>query len=98
MTAPRTHGLEGRLRTEIDGDVLFDTFSRGRYATDASHYQITPRGGGTSQSGQTINSWSAPKARSPTAPPSNSNLPPCSWSNSSNPMPKTPAAYNASPP
>jgi hypothetical protein len=28
-------GFEGRLRAEIDGDVLFDTFSRGRYATDA---------------------------------------------------------------
>jgi FAD/FMN-containing dehydrogenase/Fe-S oxidoreductase len=76
-------GLERRLRAEISGDVLFDRFSRGRYATDASHYQIipvgvvaprtldevsrvlamaraegipvTPRGGGTSQCGQTIN-------------------------------------------
>ena len=76
-------GLERRLRAEIDGEVLFDSFSRGRYATDASHYQmmplgvvvpktmdgalrafalareqgvpVTPRGGGTSQSGQTIN-------------------------------------------
>jgi FAD/FMN-containing dehydrogenase/Fe-S oxidoreductase len=75
--------LEQRLRSEISGDVLFDSFSRGRYATDASFYQImpagvvvprtvdealrtleiahdegrtvTPRGGGTSQCGQTVN-------------------------------------------
>src|SRR6516164_8015710 len=75
--------LAARLSREITGDVLFDPFSRGRYATDASHYQImpagvvvprsmdealralaiarndgwvvTPRGGGTSQCGQTIN-------------------------------------------
>ncbi len=75
--------LERRLRSEISGEVLFDRFSRGRYATDASFYQImpagvvvprtmdealralsvardagrkvTPRGGGTSQCGQTIN-------------------------------------------
>src|SRR4051794_23384891 len=72
-----------RLRREISGDVLFDRFSLGRYATDASFYQImpagvvvprsmdealralaiardngrtvTPRGGGTSQCGQTVN-------------------------------------------
>src|SRR5882672_12009777 len=77
-------GLERRLRAERVGDVMFDRFSRGRYATDASHYQIMPlgvvaprsiaeaalalalaraegvsvlpRGGGTSQSGQTVNS------------------------------------------
>ncbi len=76
-------GLERRLRREITGGVLFDRFSRGRYATDASHYQIMPvgvvvprtigeaeqaiaaaraegvsvlpRGGGTSQCGQTVN-------------------------------------------
>src|SRR5262245_49214770 len=75
--------LERRLKAELTGDVMFDRFSRGRYATDASHYQImpvgvvtprtvdeatraisiakeegvpvTPRGGGTSQCGQTIN-------------------------------------------
>ena len=75
--------LERRLRSEISGEVLFDPFSRGRYATDASFYQImpagvvaprtmdealralaigrdagakvTPRGGGTSQCGQTVN-------------------------------------------
>src|SRR3972149_2455951 len=75
-------GLERRLKAELTGDVQFDRFTRGRYATDASHYQITPvgvvaprtieeaeraigiaraegvpvlaRGGGTSQSGQTV--------------------------------------------
>src|SRR5919199_566343 len=75
-------GLERRLAREA-GDVLFDRFSRGRYATDASFYQVTPvgvfvprtmaaalralaaardegvavlpRGGGTSQCGQTVN-------------------------------------------
>jgi FAD/FMN-containing dehydrogenase/Fe-S oxidoreductase len=75
--------LEQRLRSDISGEVLFDPFSRGRYATDASFYQImpagvvvprtmdealralqiardegrtvTPRGGGTSQCGQTVN-------------------------------------------
>jgi len=78
-----TGALAARLRREITGDVLFDRFSRGRYATDASFYQImpagvvvprtmdealralaiarddgwivTPRGGGTSQCGQTVN-------------------------------------------
>jgi FAD/FMN-containing dehydrogenase/Fe-S oxidoreductase len=75
-------GLERRLKAELTGDVRFDAFTRGRYATDASHYQITPvgvvaprsieeadraiaiaraekvtvlpRGGGTSQCGQTV--------------------------------------------
>src|SRR5438105_13041306 len=75
--------LERRLRSDMTGDVLFDAFDRGRYATDASFYQIlplgvvvprtmdealralsiardeglivTPRGGGTSQCGQTVN-------------------------------------------
>ncbi len=36
--------LARRLRTETRGEVLFDTASRGRYATDASIYQITPVG------------------------------------------------------
>jgi FAD/FMN-containing dehydrogenase/Fe-S oxidoreductase len=36
--------LERKLRKEISGDVLFDAFSRGRYATDASHYQMMPVG------------------------------------------------------
>ncbi|WP_291848546.1 FAD-binding and (Fe-S)-binding domain-containing protein [Bradyrhizobium sp.] len=75
--------LEQQLRSNVAGDVYFDRFSRGRYATDASFYQImpagavvprtmddalraltisrdhgrvvTPRGGGTSQCGQTVN-------------------------------------------
>jgi FAD/FMN-containing dehydrogenase/Fe-S oxidoreductase len=75
--------LQDRLSREITGGVFFDAFNRGRYATDASFYQIvpagvvvprtidealralsitrdagrkvTPRGGGTSQCGQTIN-------------------------------------------
>ncbi|MEL0113304.1 MAG: FAD-binding oxidoreductase, partial [Rickettsiales bacterium] len=74
--------LAQRLEREIEGEVLFDAFSRGRYSTDASHYQIEPlgvvvakteqdvrtamaiaaeegipvlpRGGGTSQCGQTV--------------------------------------------
>ena len=76
-------GLERRLKAEVAGGVQFDRFTRGRYATDASHYQImplgvvtprtveeaeraieicrlegvpvTPRGGGSSQAGQTVN-------------------------------------------
>jgi FAD/FMN-containing dehydrogenase/Fe-S oxidoreductase len=75
--------LERRLKAEQVGEVRFDAFTRGRYSTDASHYQImplgvvtprtmeeaervigicreegvpaTPRGGGTSQAGQTVN-------------------------------------------
>ncbi|MEX2618184.1 MAG: FAD-linked oxidase C-terminal domain-containing protein [Alphaproteobacteria bacterium] len=74
--------LADKLKREVEGTVLFDSFSRGRYSTDASHYQIEPigvvvpkndadihrviqiaddeglpvlpRGGGTSQCGQTI--------------------------------------------
>jgi FAD/FMN-containing dehydrogenase len=73
--------LADRLRAETEGEVLFDAPSRGRYATDASIYQVMPvgvlvpkserdiasaleiardlkvpvlpRGGGTSQCGQT---------------------------------------------
>jgi len=80
---PPSPNLEQRLRREIKGDVLFDKFTRGRYSTDASIYQIEPlgvvvardkndiaaaiqiareegvpvlpRGGGTSQCGQTVN-------------------------------------------
>ncbi|HML10134.1 MAG TPA: FAD-linked oxidase C-terminal domain-containing protein [Stellaceae bacterium] len=80
---PPSSRLETRLRREIKGDVLFDRFTRGRYSTDASIYQIEPlgvvvardkhdiasaiqiareegvpvlpRGGGTSQCGQTVN-------------------------------------------
>ena len=36
--------LEARLRRETRGEVLFDAASRGRYATDASIYQIMPKG------------------------------------------------------
>ena len=74
--------LAARLGRELRGEVLFDGASRGRYATDASIYQIEPigvvvphdeadvvraiqiagdkgipilpRGGGTSQCGQTV--------------------------------------------
>jgi FAD/FMN-containing dehydrogenase/Fe-S oxidoreductase len=81
--SPKNSGLAARLASEITGDVFFDAFNRGRYATDASFYQImplgvvvprtmdealrtlaiagdagrivTPRGGGTSQCGQTVN-------------------------------------------
>ena len=76
------HTME-TLQSEVEGDVMFDAFSRGRYATDASVYQVMPlgvviprtfadveatlavaraagvsvlpRGGGTSQCGQTVN-------------------------------------------
>src|SRR6476646_5919194 len=37
-------GLERRLKAELTGEVQFDAFSRGRYSTDASHYQIMPVG------------------------------------------------------
>jgi len=33
-----------RLRASVEGDVLFDRASRGRYATDASIYQVDPVG------------------------------------------------------
>src|SRR6476660_6688807 len=74
--------LAARLKREIRGEVMFDAPARGRYATDASIYQIEPvgvvvplgeqdavtalqiavdagvpvlpRGGGTSQCGQTV--------------------------------------------
>ena len=76
------HAIASRLEKETSGEVLFDKASRGRYATDASIYQIEPvgvfvprteddvtcaiqiaaeagvpilpRGGGTSQCGQTV--------------------------------------------
>ena len=75
--------LERRLRHEVRGEALFGAFDRGRYAADASFYQIAPRGvfvpasmedavaamaiardegvavlprgGGTSQCGQSVN-------------------------------------------
>src|SRR5271154_1335769 len=83
MTETGSAQLKERLARELTGEVFFDSFNRGRYATDASFYQIvpagvvvprtvdealralaiardagrkvTPRGGGTSQCGQTIN-------------------------------------------
>ena len=33
-----------RLRKEVDGECLFDAANRGRYATDASIYQVMPLG------------------------------------------------------
>ncbi len=37
-------GLERRLKAELPAGVSFDRFTRGRYATDASHYQMLPVG------------------------------------------------------
>ncbi|HAD75054.1 MAG TPA: FAD-binding oxidoreductase, partial [Gemmatimonadetes bacterium] len=79
---PSDPSLATRLGRELKGEVLFDSFSRGLYSTDASIYQVepvgvvmpktttdvfraleianevslpvTPRGAGTSQSGQAI--------------------------------------------
>ncbi|MEO7337675.1 MAG: FAD-linked oxidase C-terminal domain-containing protein, partial [Caldimonas sp.] len=36
--------LSHRLASETEGEVLFDAASRGRYATDASIYQVMPTG------------------------------------------------------
>ena len=36
--------LAARLSRAVEGDVLFDAGSRGRYATDASIYQVEPVG------------------------------------------------------
>jgi FAD/FMN-containing dehydrogenase/Fe-S oxidoreductase len=44
MTETVVPGLERRLRAQLRGDVQFDRFTRGRYGTDASHYQIMPIG------------------------------------------------------
>ncbi|HYJ19749.1 MAG TPA: FAD-binding oxidoreductase, partial [Burkholderiales bacterium] len=41
---PSRSALAQRLRREMQGDVLFDASSRGRYSTDASIYQIEPVG------------------------------------------------------
>jgi FAD/FMN-containing dehydrogenase/Fe-S oxidoreductase len=41
--SPR-HALAARLAREVDGEVLFDAASRGRYSTDASIYQVFPIG------------------------------------------------------
>ncbi len=42
-SVPR-NDLAARLQREVEGEVLFDQGSRGRYATDASIYQIDPVG------------------------------------------------------
>ena len=44
MTVIASPGLERRLKSEGTGEVLFDRFTRGRYATDASSYQMMPLG------------------------------------------------------
>ena len=44
MPGSSLDALAARLRRELTGDVLFDAWSRGRYATDASIYQIEPLG------------------------------------------------------
>src|SRR3954470_12624458 len=36
--------LARRLKSAVDGEVLFDAGSRGRYSTDASIYQVEPIG------------------------------------------------------
>ncbi|MEL6478739.1 MAG: FAD-linked oxidase C-terminal domain-containing protein [Pseudomonadota bacterium] len=41
--AHATSALEHRLQSSVRGEVLTDAFSRGRYATDASIYQIMPQ-------------------------------------------------------
>ncbi len=41
---PGDPALAARLRREIEGQVLFGAFDRGRYSTDASIYQIEPIG------------------------------------------------------
>jgi len=83
MVSVARPAFENRLHKQLQGEILFDNFSRGRYSTDASFYQmmptgvvvpksvedieacialateeevsILPRGGGTSQCGQTVN-------------------------------------------
>ena len=44
QASPVTSPLAARLRKELRGDVLFGQADRGRYATDASIYQIMPIG------------------------------------------------------
>ncbi|HEY6967079.1 MAG TPA: FAD-binding oxidoreductase, partial [Burkholderiales bacterium] len=41
---PGDSALAARLRREVEGQVLFDAASRGRYATDASIYPVEPIG------------------------------------------------------
>ena len=44
LGGPEAARLAHRLATETHGEVLFDAASRGRYATDASIYQVMPLG------------------------------------------------------
>jgi hypothetical protein len=44
MALSRDLGLERKLANALQGEVRFDAFTRGRYATDASIYQIMPAG------------------------------------------------------
>ena len=44
VSTPSASALEAKLRRQVEGEVLFDRFSRGRYSTDASIYQIEPIG------------------------------------------------------
>src|SRR4051812_22175091 len=44
VTLSRDLALERRLANALEGEVRFDAFTRGRYATDASIYQIVPAG------------------------------------------------------
>eukprot|EP01036_Dinobryon_divergens_P054555 gene54555-72905_t len=44
MAMMRDMALERRLASTMRGEVRFDAFTRGRYATDASIYQIMPQG------------------------------------------------------
>ncbi|MBK0400317.1 FAD-binding protein [Limibaculum sp. M0105] len=83
IATPADDALVRKLSAAVEGTVMGDAFSRGRYATDASIYQmmpkavvvprsmgdvsaamqvareagvpVLPRGGGTSQCGQTVN-------------------------------------------
>jgi FAD/FMN-containing dehydrogenase/Fe-S oxidoreductase len=41
---PGDRALATKLRRELEGEVLFDAFTRGRYSTDASIYQAEPVG------------------------------------------------------
>ncbi|WP_409410903.1 FAD-binding oxidoreductase [Bradyrhizobium sp. sBnM-33] len=40
----RDLAFESLLKNAIEGEIQFDDFTRGRYATDASIYQIIPKG------------------------------------------------------
>ena len=44
LSAKARSALAGHLRRDVEGDILFDDFSRGRYATDTSSYQSFPAG------------------------------------------------------